>query len=117
MDTSRVLTQLRFKNWRSLRDVTIDNLTPITVFIGANSSGKSNILDALHFLRRVSVRGLEQAIYTWGGQGNIQTIGVVPSAPVEISFSHFLSDSSPFEWREEIYFAERFKPSNSSKRF
>lgn len=44
-----MLTQLHLKNWRSLRDVTID-FAPITVFIGANSSGKTNLVSALEFL-------------------------------------------------------------------
>ena len=33
-----MLTRLQLKNWRSLRDVSIDDLTPITVFVGAESS-------------------------------------------------------------------------------
>jgi AAA15 family ATPase/GTPase len=41
-----MLTRMTFKNWRSLRDVTID-FTSITLFIGANSSGKTNILGVL----------------------------------------------------------------------
>lgn len=40
------LSRARFTNYRSLADVTID-LAPITVLVGANGSGKSNILDAL----------------------------------------------------------------------
>jgi AAA15 family ATPase/GTPase len=46
-----MLTQLHLKNWRSLRDVTID-FAPITVFIGANSSGKTNIVEGLEYLLR-----------------------------------------------------------------
>jgi predicted ATPase len=56
-----MITRLRFKNWRSLRDVTIDDLRPITVFIGANSSGKTNILDALHFFRDATTHSLAVA--------------------------------------------------------
>src|SRR5262245_13180907 len=92
MDKSRVLTSLRFKNWRSLRDVTIDNLTPITVFIGANSSGKTNILDALHFLRHVYRRSLGEAIYTWRGRQAIRTVGASEDQLVELDLS-FLSAS------------------------
>lgn len=66
-----MITRMRFKNWRSLRDVTIDNITPLTVFIGANSSGKSNILDALHFLRYALENGVSEAVYTWGGFDSI----------------------------------------------
>jgi predicted ATPase len=67
-----MLTELRFKNWRSLRDVTIE-LTPITVFIGANSSGKTNILDALYFLRYAMESRPAQATFVWGGREKILT--------------------------------------------
>src|SRR5579864_8630592 len=87
MDTSRVLTQLRFKNWRSLRDVTIDDLTPIAVFIGANSSGKSNILDALYFVRYAIEKGLLEAVLQWGGYERIRTANADNADPTEIEFS------------------------------
>ena len=43
------LLSLRTKNYRSLRDVSLD-LGNLNLFIGANGSGKSAILDALRFL-------------------------------------------------------------------
>ncbi|MHB8625500.1 MAG: AAA family ATPase [Aggregatilineales bacterium] len=95
MDTSRVLTQLRFKNWRSLRDVTIDNLTPITVFIGANSSGKSNILDALRFLRySIAERNIFGAVFSWGGRDKIKSIGTDANDPIEFELTLTLDDVS-----------------------
>ena len=44
------LTYLRIRNYRALRDVEFRDLTPLTVLIGANGSGKSTVLDALAFL-------------------------------------------------------------------
>ncbi len=43
------LTYLRIRNYRALRDVEFRDLTPLTVLIGANGSGKSTVLDALGF--------------------------------------------------------------------
>ena len=43
------LLSLKAKNYRILRDVTID-MKDFNAFIGANASGKSTILDALRFL-------------------------------------------------------------------
>jgi predicted ATPase len=79
-----MLTKLRFKNWRSLRDVTIDNLTPITVFIGANSSGKTNILEALRFKRYSIVKGSYEAIHNWGGYRKIRTVGASDNDLIEL---------------------------------
>lgn len=69
-----MLKQLHLKNWRSLRDVTID-FTPITVFIGANSSGKTNIIDALKFRRYVVLNGLRQANSRWNVFSEVITHG------------------------------------------
>jgi len=41
------IRQFNVKNYRSLLDVTLDNIGNCTILIGANSSGKSNILEAL----------------------------------------------------------------------
>ena len=43
------VTKLNAKNYRSLRDASVD-LDDLNVFIGANASGKSTILDVLRFL-------------------------------------------------------------------
>lgn len=46
------IQQLSVKNYRSLRDVQIGNLTPVVVFYGDNDSGKSNILSFLDYVFR-----------------------------------------------------------------
>jgi len=81
-----MLTKLRLKNWRSVKEAEID-LAPITVFIGANSSGKTNILDALYFLRESSEDGILQAVQNRGGAEKVRSLGADPIGPVEIEFS------------------------------
>jgi predicted ATPase len=87
-----MLTQMRFTNWRSLRDVTIENLTPITVFIGANSTGKSNILDALHFVRYAENAGGSEAAFVWRMKEKVRTLGVTIGSPVELELTYTFSD-------------------------
>jgi predicted ATPase len=77
---------MRFQNWRSLKDVTIDNLTPITVFIGANSSGKTNILDALHFRRDVETFGGIETAFQWQRRNQFNTLGTQETVTLEISY-------------------------------
>jgi len=43
----------RFKNFKSINEIEF-NLKPLTIFTGPNSSGKSNILEALSFFGQVS---------------------------------------------------------------
>ncbi|MBK5941487.1 AAA family ATPase [Halochromatium roseum] len=51
-----MLKELRLRNWKSFADATL-YIDPLTILIGSNASGKSNALDALLFLSRVS-RGI-----------------------------------------------------------
>ena len=48
-----MISRLAIKNFRSLRDVEL-RPGPLTVLIGANGAGKSNILDALRFLKEIN---------------------------------------------------------------
>ena len=61
------LLTLRAKSYRSLRDMEIA-LTDLNVFIGANASGKSSILDALRFLSEgVRARDFRPPAFARGG--------------------------------------------------
>ena len=111
-----MLTRMRFKNWRSLKDVEIDNLTPITVFIGANSSGKTNIIDALSFLRRMLRENVPDSTYFQvNREAQIRTLGVPEDEPVEIgitfqsevskmnpTYTLGISEGTPFHFYETI---------------
>ena len=66
-----LITRLRAVNFRSLADVEVE-LAPLTVFVGPNASGKSNILDALRFLRDALTTRLQQAVDRRGGMGAIR---------------------------------------------
>ncbi len=48
-----MITELRLQNWKSFSDAKL-YIDPITVIIGTNASGKSNIFDALKFLGALS---------------------------------------------------------------
>ncbi|MEH2418379.1 AAA family ATPase [Nostoc sp.] len=48
-----MLKQLILKNWKSFRYAELP-LDPLTVLIGTNASGKSNVVEALEFLQRIA---------------------------------------------------------------
>ena len=57
-----MIKELTVKNWKSFEQATL-YIDPLTIMIGTNASGKSNMLDALLFLHRVSTGvGIFQAI-------------------------------------------------------
>jgi predicted ATPase len=55
-----MITRLEVDGFKSLRDFAVD-LEPFTVFIGPNSAGKSNILDALALLSRLASQPIAEA--------------------------------------------------------
>ncbi|MFZ4827677.1 MAG: AAA family ATPase [Phototrophicaceae bacterium] len=55
------IESLHVKNYRALQDLTLKDLTPLTVFLGANGSGKSTILDIFAFLSECFAEGLRRA--------------------------------------------------------
>ena len=55
------VTRVWARNFRSIADATLE-LTPLTVLVGPNASGKSNVLDVLHFLSDALRTDLESAL-------------------------------------------------------
>ncbi|MGL5826889.1 MAG: AAA family ATPase [Nocardioides sp.] len=55
------IERLRIKNYRVLRNVTFENLSPLTVLCGANGSGKSTVFDVFAFLNEAFSDGLRHA--------------------------------------------------------
>jgi len=64
------LHRLEIHNYKSLRNVAIEP-TPLSVFVGPNAAGKTNLADAIDFLRHVYAWGLEKAVAYKGGYENI----------------------------------------------
>jgi predicted ATPase len=61
-----MVQQLRLRNFRSFKDATIE-LRPLNILVGANASGKTNLVQAFRFLRDLARSGLENAVALQGG--------------------------------------------------
>jgi predicted ATPase len=55
-----MISELRLQHFKSVEDATVA-FDPVTVFVGNNGSGKSNIVDALRFLKDAATQGLDRA--------------------------------------------------------
>ncbi|MCI0709827.1 MAG: AAA family ATPase [Chloroflexi bacterium] len=102
-----MITGMKFENWRSLKNAELQNLGSITVLIGENSSGKSNIIDALYFIREIFDESLIQAVYNRGGGENVRTVGVPSTEPVSIEFACDLPEASKVTFRTQMLFMEK----------
>ena len=60
------IESLRTENFRALRRVELDKLTPMTVLLGPNGSGKSTLFDVFSFLSECFQFGLRHA---WDRRG------------------------------------------------
>lgn len=65
-----MISELKIKNFRSIKSADV-NLTPLTIIIGANGSGKSNLVKALEFIAAIPAVGLNLAISRQGGREGI----------------------------------------------
>ncbi len=62
---------LGVKNYRSLKDIELKNITPLTVFLGPNGSGKSTIFDVFAFLSECFSLDLRKA---WDKRGRFREL-------------------------------------------
>lgn len=102
-----LITHLKLTNWRNFREADID-LSPHTFVIGANASGKSNLLDVFRFLRTVAQPeggGLQKALKERGGIGKLRSLHARsnPEVGVEISMKESADDTVP-NWRYSLTF-------------
>lgn len=73
---------LTIRNYRALRDVTLADIQPLSVFIGANGSGKSTFFDVFAFLAECFQVGLRKA---WDKRGRFRELRSRGShEPIEI---------------------------------
>lgn len=102
-----IVTHLKLKNWRNFREVDVD-LHERTYLLGANASGKSNLLDVFRFLRDVSKPhggGLQKAILDRGGVQKLRCLHARKDTEVriEVELVESAEDTVPI-WRYVLGF-------------
>ncbi|MBL8472727.1 MAG: AAA family ATPase [Rhodocyclaceae bacterium] len=91
-ETSARLAALRITHFKSIGEARLDRLGPVTVLVGPNAAGKSNLVDALRFLRDVADEGLEHALSDRGGITLVRQAGLAP--PPQVGLEVDLSDEA-----------------------
>ncbi len=71
MDFPPRVESIHVKNYRALRDIRFEKLTPLTVLLGPNGSGKSTVFDVFAFLSESLSEGLRRA---WDRRGRFREL-------------------------------------------
>ena len=102
-----LISHIRLKNWRNFRSLELP-LRHVSYVLGPNASGKSNLLDALRFVRDVSKTkggGLQAAIAERGGISKVRCLHARrdPEVEIDIELSAELDQNDP-SWRYLLAF-------------
>lgn len=97
-----IVSRLVLRNWRNFRSVDVALVDRVFI-VGPNASGKSNLLDALRFLRDIAKPGggLQEALRQRMGLSKVRCLAARKEPDVEIEIE--LGDAgAPPEWRYAI---------------
>jgi predicted ATPase len=65
------IKSLHVQNYETLKDITLEEITPLTVLLGPNGSGKSTVFDVFAFLAECFSDGLRKA---WDRRGRFREL-------------------------------------------
>ncbi|MDQ5910598.1 MAG: hypothetical protein QG599_2695 [Pseudomonadota bacterium] len=105
-----MLTQLQIENWKSFTTATL-HFDPLSVLIGTNASGKSNVLDALQFLNRVASGTLITAALQGDStmpplRGGMEWVAKRPGNRFVVGVTVRSDDTTDYEYRLECQIVE-----------
>ena len=83
------IEQIRLKNFRAFKDVTLKDIPKFAVIIGANGSGKSTLFSVFGFLREAMASNVTTALAKLGGSRGFQEVrsrGTNDPIEIEIKF-------------------------------
>ena len=98
------LEQLSLQGFRSIKELDNFTLGPITVFVGANGSGKSNLIGFFRLMSNVMQGGLQRFLQDGGGASNFLHFGPARTRFLSATV-RFRSGSGLNTYRCELAFA------------
>ncbi len=112
------IRSLILKNWMNYQKLEINELQDLVFVIGPNACGKSNLLDALRFLRDVALPagmrpsggGLQKAVGDRGGLSKLRCLNAKQDTEVLIEVN--LEAPDGLKWKYCLGFKGEGKPNN-----
>lgn len=100
------ITHLRLEKWRNFYEVDVELRSRVFI-VGPNASGKSNLLDAIRFLRDVASvgGGFQEAVQRRGGVSKIRALSARRYPDISISVRIGERDEQPL-WSYSLSFTQ-----------
>lgn len=100
-----LISKLILHNWKNFQNVSVD-LTQRVFMVGANASGKSNLLDVIRFLRDLvkQAGGLQHAIDERGGVSKIRCLSARRQTDITIEVHLAAEPDQEVEWIYKLTF-------------
>lgn len=80
------IESLKIQNFKAFKNVEIEALSAMSVFVGANGAGKSTLFDVFGFLSDALVGNVTQALAKRGGFREVVSRGSIGPISIEIKF-------------------------------
>lgn len=96
---SQYISRLKLYNWKNFHECEV-SVSPRCFIIGANASGKSNLLDAIRFLRDIARQGggLQSAVEQRGGVTKIRCLAARQRTDIFVETDLRDMDSGELRW-------------------
>lgn len=98
------LEKISLKGFRSIKELDDFTLGPITVLVGANGSGKSNLIGFFRMMNEMMLGGLQKFLQDGGGGANYLHFGPKRTRFIDAKLI-FRSDSGLNTYQSELTFA------------
>lgn len=92
------IQKLHVRNFKSIEEAEI-LFSPLSMIVGANASGKSNIINVFRFIGNIVNDGVDNAVALQGGMPNLANANMSKGTPVDI---HFILDLSNEGWVRSV---------------
>lgn len=103
-----VISNLKIRNFKSIASADID-FNPLTMLVGANASGKSNLINVFRFISNIANDGIDNAVALQGGMPYLANASLPKGTPIEIAFTLDLSNEGWIRSTDEKAFGMEIK--------
>jgi predicted ATPase len=111
-----IIKKMKLKNWKNFQDAEM-TFTERVFIVGPNAAGKSNLLDAIRFLRDIAKKGggFQYAIESRGGMSKIRCLSSEKHADVTMEIRLAENERQPIDWIYRLSFNDDIKTVSESE--